>query len=140
LWNLNGAAGFIGYFAKSGRRRRNLGGRLSVRRCACAQGHRGGGDRSPETGVPDDVHDSSRAKNSSSLGNKKAPRDNLGQWTSLFLAKSAASAAREGGLAYGFLADHSGGTAADSHGLPRFPCLQNEIRVYAAPAGVSMRG
>ena len=31
----------------------------------------------------------------------------------------------EGSLAYGFSADYSGGTAADSHGLPRFPCLQN---------------
>ena len=34
-------------------------------------------------------------------------------------------AAREGSLAYGFSADYSGGTAADLHGLPRFPCLQN---------------
>ena len=33
-------------------------------------------------------------------------------------------AAREGSLAYGFSADYSGGTAADLHGLPRFPCLQ----------------
>jgi hypothetical protein len=61
--------------------------------------------------------------------NKKAPRDTLGRMAWLFLAKSAASAAREGGLAYGLSADHSGGTAADSHGLPRFPCLQIEIRV-----------
>jgi hypothetical protein len=53
----------------------------------------------------------------------------LGQTAWLFLAKSAASAAWEGGLAYGFSADHSGGTAADSHGLPRFPCLQIEFRV-----------
>ena len=36
------------------------------------------------------------------------------------------SAAWEGGLAYGFSADYSGGTAADSHGLPRCPCLQIE--------------
>src|ERR1700687_5468227 len=48
------------------------------------------------------------------------------------------SAAWKGGLAYGFSADYSGGTAADSHGLPRFPCLQIEFRVYAAPDGVSM--
>jgi len=40
------------------------------------------------------------------------------------LAKGAIPAAWEGSLAYGSSADHSGGTAADSHGLPRFPCLQ----------------
>jgi len=34
------------------------------------------------------------------------------------------TAAREGSLAYGFRADYSGGTAAESHGLPRCPCLQ----------------
>src|SRR6266852_6586050 len=49
------------------------------------------------------------------------------------------SAAWEGGLAYGFSADHSGGTAADSHGLPRCPCLQIEFRVYDAYVGVSMQ-
>ena len=49
----------------------------------------------------------------------------MGLATALFLAKSAISAAREGSLAYGLLADHSGGTAADLHGLPRFPRLQN---------------
>src|SRR5205814_6251900 len=47
-------------------------------------------------------------------------------------------AAWKGGLAYGFSADHSGGTAADSHSLPRFLCLQIEFRVYAAPDGVLM--
>jgi hypothetical protein len=39
----------------------------------------------------------------------------------------ASSAASEGGLAYGFSADYSGGTAAEFHGLPRCPCLQIEI-------------
>jgi len=43
------------------------------------------------------------------------------------------SSAGAGGLAYGFSAHYSGATAADSHGLPRYPCLQIEIRVYAAP-------
>ena len=57
-----------------------------------------------------------------------------------FSRRAEHSAAREGGLAYGFSADYSGGTAADSHGLPRFPCLQIEFRVYAASAGVSMHG
>ncbi len=50
----------------------------------------------------------------------------MGLTTTPSLAKGAISAAWEGGLAYGSAADHSGGTAADSHGLPRFPCLQNE--------------
>jgi hypothetical protein len=56
-----------------------------------------------------------------------------------FSRRAQTSAAREGGLAYGFSADYSGGTAADSHGLPRYPCLQIKIRVYAARAKVSMR-
>src|SRR5437879_7527856 len=55
-----------------------------------------------------------------------------------FSRRARPSAAWEGCLADGFSADHSGGTAADSHGLPRFPCLQIEFRVYAVPAGVSM--
>src|ERR1700738_32476 len=46
------------------------------------------------------------------------------QKTAPLLAKDAIPAAREGGLAYGLSADYSGGTAADLHGLPRFPCLQ----------------
>jgi len=70
---------------------------------------------------------------------KKPHETSWGEWQTLFLAKSTASAAWEGGLAYGFSADHSGGTAADSHGLPRFPYLQIENRVYAGPAEVSMR-
>jgi hypothetical protein len=37
-------------------------------------------------------------------------------------------------------ADYSGGTAADSHGLPHFPCLQIGSSVYAEGLGVSMRG
>src|SRR6267378_2300519 len=56
-----------------------------------------------------------------------------------FSRRARPSAAWEGGLAYGFSADYSGGTAADSHGPPRYPCLQIEIRVYAAGARVSMR-
>src|SRR3981189_3697769 len=72
--------------------------------------------------------------------NKKAPcEQRWGSKTALLLAKSAISAAREGSLAYGFSADYSGGTAADLHGLPPHPCLQIEIRVYAARARVSMR-
>jgi len=43
---------------------------------------------------------------------------------------------REGSLAYGpFVgdedADYSGGTAAESHGLPRFPCLPSDCRIFA---------
>src|SRR6266481_8870689 len=54
-----------------------------------------------------------------------------------FSRRARPSAAWEGGLAYGFSADYSGGTAADSHGLPRYPCLQIEIRVYAATTSMS---
>jgi len=51
-----------------------------------------------------------------------------------------ASAAREGSLADGCLADHSGGTAADLHGLPRIPCLQIRKRVYVShPQSVKSR-
>jgi hypothetical protein len=64
----------------------------------------------------------------------------MGLPAALFLAKSAVpSEAWEGSLAYGFAADHSGGTAADSHGLPRIPCLQIKVRVYVAHRGVSMQ-
>jgi hypothetical protein len=35
-------------------------------------------------------------------------------------------------------AAYSGGTAADSHGLPHFPCLQIGNSVYAGGLGVSM--
>jgi len=43
---------------------------------------------------------------------------------------------REGSLAYGPLAggedaDYSGGTAAESHGLPRFPCLLSDCCTIA---------
>ena|SRR6266571_997068 len=65
-----------------------------------------------------------------SAGNKKAPRDARGLPASLFLAKSAGPL-RHGRVAWltADSADHSGGTAADSHGLPRFPCLQIEKSV-----------
>jgi len=58
--------------------------------------------------------------------NKKALRDPVGLAAILFLAKSFASRSRKGSLAYGLFArgedaDYSGGTAADFHGLPRFP-------------------
>ena len=57
--------------------------------------------------------------------NEKAPREwRWGLKTAPFLAKGAIPAAWEGGLAYGLEADYSGGTAAELHGLPRFPCLQ----------------
>jgi hypothetical protein len=58
---------------------------------------------------------------------KKKPRETPGPYGSaLSREERAASAASEGGLAYGFSADYSGGTAADFHGLPRCPCLQIE--------------
>ena len=60
------------------------------------------------------------------------------QKTAPLLAKDAISPAWEGSLAYGISADYSGGTAADSHGLPRFPCLQIGFLVYAARLGVSI--
>ena len=59
-----------------------------------------------------------------SCKNKKALRDPVGLIAILLLARSFAIRSREGSLAYGFSADYSGGTAAESHGLPRFPCLQ----------------
>src|SRR6266702_8025143 len=68
---------------------------------------------------------------------KKPHETPWGGWHRSFSRRARPSAAREGGLAYGISADHSGGTAADSHGLPRFPGPQIEISVYAAVSGVS---
>src|SRR6267142_985654 len=69
-----------------------------------------------------------------SLAQQKSPTSRPGALRQRsFSRRTHTSAAREGGLAYGFSADYSGATAADSHGLPRYPCLQIEIRVYAAP-------
>src|SRR6267378_3698341 len=74
-----------------------------------------------------------------SLHQQKKPHETpWGFWHRSFSRRARPSAAWKGGLAYGFSADHSGGTAADSHSLPRFPCLQIEFRVYAAPDRVSM--
>jgi len=73
--------------------------------------------------------------------NKKAPRDTLGL---LGLASSREKRwpLRRGRVAWltAHSAEYSGGTAADSHGLPHFPCLQIENSVYAGLLGVSMQG
>jgi hypothetical protein len=57
---------------------------------------------------------------------KKAPREMLWgfHWRRPFSRRAHTDAARGGNLAYGSSADHSGGTAADSHGLPRFPACK----------------
>src|SRR5271165_3026713 len=75
------------------------------------------------------------------LRKKKAPRDALG------LVGNASSREKRLPLRHGRVvwltaqsADDSGGTAADSHGLPHFPCLQIGNSVYAASKRVSMRG
>src|SRR5439155_22431514 len=64
-----------------------------------------------------------------SLHQQKKPHDTpRGSKPRSFSRRAWLSAARAGGLAYGFSADHRGGTAADSHGLPRRPGLQTKIR------------
>jgi hypothetical protein len=59
---------------------------------------------------------------------KKCPASSWGDTRGSLSRGVAQTAAWEGSLAYGaetkFLADNSGGTAAESHGLPRCPCLQ----------------
>ncbi len=62
-----------------------------------------------------------------SLYQQKSPTRHLGACGNI-LSREECGLLRhwEGGLAYGLSADYSGGTAADSHGLPRFPCLQVE--------------
>jgi hypothetical protein len=66
------------------------------------------------------------AGKSKSLPQQKSPTRQPGASGHRFLSRKAlTSAAREGSLACGFSAADSGGTAADSHGLPHFPCLQN---------------
>jgi len=47
----------------------------------------------------------------------------MGRNATPFLAKSAGSNGLEGCPDLRHFADYSGGTVADSHGLPRFPCL-----------------
>ncbi len=47
----------------------------------------------------------------------------MGLGATPFLAKSVSDCSAEGVLTDGLEADHSGGTAADSHGLPRFTRL-----------------
>src|SRR5271154_2970248 len=60
------------------------------------------------------------------LDNKKAPRDTPGL-SGAFSRENRWQLRRERvvWLTAGS-ADYSGGTVADSHGLPHFPCLQNE--------------
>src|SRR5256884_4629576 len=68
---------------------------------------------------------------------RRPPRSTLFPYTTLFrslppspfLAKSAGRCAKGGWPGLRLLqADHSGGTAADSHGLPRFPGCQLKIQ------------
>ena len=81
-----------------------------------------------------------RAKENS-MHNKKAPRDTQGLCG---LASSREKRRRLRRWRVAWLtadsADYSGGTAADSHGLPHFPSLQIGNSVYAALPGVSMHG
>ena len=52
----------------------------------------------------------------------------MGRIAALLLAKSAGNGGLEGCPDLRRFADHSGGTVADSHGLPRFPNLFNVER------------
>ena len=54
---------------------------------------------------------------------KKTPHEKMGRNAAPFLAKSAGSNGLGGCPDLRHFADYSGGTVADSHGLPRFPCL-----------------
>jgi hypothetical protein len=65
-----------------------------------------------------------------SARNKKAPRDARGA-CGFALSREERGPLRHGRVAWltADSADHSGGTAADSHGLPRFPCLPIEKSV-----------
>src|SRR5437879_8285326 len=68
--------------------------------------------------------------------NEKAPRDSRGLPPSPFLAKSAGRCAKGGWPGLRLLqADHSGGTAADSHALPRFPACQFNIHCNPRVSG-----
>ena len=75
------------------------------------------------------------------LHNKKAPRGTLGLIDPAF-SREKRWPLRRGRVAWltAHSADYSGGTAADSHGLPHFPCLQIGSSVYAGLLGVSMQG
>jgi len=61
--------------------------------------------------------------------NKKCPASPVGQKGTSLSRGVPQTAAWEGSLAYGLSADYSGGTAAESHGLPRSLCLQIVTRV-----------
>ena len=54
----------------------------------------------------------------------KKPHEKVGRPATLFLAKSVSDGGVGGCPDLRRFADHSGGTVADSHGLPRFPNLQ----------------
>jgi hypothetical protein len=73
--------------------------------------------------------------------NKKAPRDSLGL-PGIASSREKRWPLRRGRVVWlaALSAAYSGGTAADSNGLPHFPCLQIGSSVYAEGAGVSMRG
>jgi hypothetical protein len=64
------------------------------------------------------------------IGSTKKPHETAwGFSPALFLAKNARFCGLGGYPGLRRTADHSGGTAAESHGLPRCPSLQIEIRV-----------
>src|ERR1700676_33780 len=73
-----------------------------------------------------------------SFANKKAPRDAWGFQPRSFSRRTRASAAWEGGLAYGCEADYSGGTAAESHGLPRSSACKLKIECKPQEREVSI--
>src|SRR5229473_5811673 len=137
LGNTNRAAGFIGNFPIGWGCRKDRRSALSMRqRRAEKQGCDGGQEGVSEARTYDFFHRSPPTRELQSA-TKKPHETAWGGWHGSFSRRARPSAAREGGLAYGFSADYSGGTAAESHGLPRYPCLQIEIRVYAAPTSMS---
>src|SRR6266403_4504241 len=138
LRNTDGSAGFIDNLAVErggGGGRRQNGLCTQMRRCGQQDSDREAGCGS-EARTCNFFQEIPRQRNF--RGATKKPHETpRGLRQRSFSRRARASAAREGGLAYGFSADYSGGTAADSHGLPRYPCLQIEIRVYAAPTSMS---
>src|SRR2546430_4542001 len=75
-----------------------------------------------------------------SLARKKPHETSWGFRHRSFSRRAWPSAAWEGGLAYGSLADHSGGGAARSHAPPPPPRPPNKIFSFFPPPGGGMVG
>src|SRR5258708_38116660 len=139
LGNTNRAAGFVGDFSIGWGCRRDRRSALSMRqRGAEKQGCGGGQDGVSGARKCDFFHESPLSGELQSA-TKKPHETPWGGWHGPFSRRARPSAAWEGGLAYGFSADYSGGgTRQPLHRPPIPPRAHRNSSVGAAPASVSL--